>query len=83
MHAEQNAISFAARHGVGLEGATAWVTNQPCLSCAQSLINAGIDEVNFYLPYRLEDGTQLLKEAGIAVTNYGLMFPDWSDRMPK
>lgn len=83
VHAEQNAISFAARHGVGLNGATAWITNQPCMSCAQSLINTGIVQVYFMEAYRLQDGTELLKEAGIEVWDAGLLFPDWVDRMPK
>lgn len=67
VHAEQNAISFAARWGVGLERASAWVTHQPCQSCAQSLINAGIQKVIFVESYRLRDGLKLLLEAGIEV----------------
>lgn len=71
VHAEQNAISFAARWGVGLEGATAWVTHQPCLSCAMSIINAGIVAVNYQERYRIREGTDLLTEAGVTV-NGGL-----------
>lgn len=67
VHAEQNAISFAARWGVELKGASAWVTHQPCVSCAQSLINAGIQVVHYVEPYRLLDGIDLLEEAGISV----------------
>ena len=67
VHAEQNAISFAARWGVGLERASAWITHQPCQSCAQSLINAGIQKVIFVESYRLRDGLELLLEAGIEV----------------
>lgn len=67
VHAEQNAISFAARYGVGLEGAEMSVTHQPCLSCAMSIINAGISKVWFCEPYRLQDGLDLLIEAGIRV----------------
>lgn len=67
VHAEQNAVSFAARWGVGLEGAEAVVTHQPCLSCAQTLINAGITAVTYCHPYRLTDGLDLLEEAGISV----------------
>lgn len=67
VHAEQNAIAFAARWGVGLEGAELFCTNQPCLSCAQSIINAGISKVWFHEPYRLQDGLDLLVESGMAV----------------
>lgn len=81
VHAEQNAIAYAARHGVGLEGASAWVTNQPCMSCAQSLINAGITDVYYFEPYRLPDGIELLRAAGIGTTDLSLLYPDWADRM--
>jgi dCMP deaminase len=77
VHAEQNAISFAARWGVGLEGAEASVTHQPCVSCAQSLINAGIVRVTYTNSYRLKDGVSLLREAGIEV----LTIPPPSDRI--
>lgn len=67
VHAEQNAIAFAARYGVGLEGAEMYVTHQPCLPCAMSTINAGVQAVYFKEEYRLQDGILLLKEAGIKV----------------
>lgn len=67
VHAEQNAISFAARWGVGLEGAEMSVTHQPCLSCAMSIVNAGIKSVAYVEPYRLIDGLSLLLDAGIEV----------------
>ena len=67
VHAEQNGISFAARWGVGLEGSHLSVTHQPCISCAQSTINAGIVSVDYVHPYRLEAGLLLLGEAGIGV----------------
>ena len=67
VHGEQNAISFAARWGVGLEGAEIVVTHQPCLSCAMSIINAGLSSVTYNEPYRLKDGLALLLEAGITV----------------
>lgn len=83
VHAEQNAISFAARWGVELEGAMLSVTHQPCVSCAQSIINAGIKFVMYQEPYRLVDGLELLREAGIEVMG-GLWAPSPShDRMAK
>lgn len=65
VHAEQSGISFAARLGVELKGASLSVTHQPCLPCAQSIINAGIEVVHYVEPYRLLDGLHLLEEAGI------------------
>lgn len=67
VHAEQNAIAWAARWGVGLENAEAVITHQPCLACARLLINAGLIQVTFQEPYRLQDGVNLLIEAGIPV----------------
>lgn len=67
VHAEQNAIAYAARYGVELDGAGIIVTHQPCLSCARLIINAGILTVGFVHSYRLKDGMELLREAGILV----------------
>jgi dCMP deaminase len=44
-HAEQNAINFAARYGISIEGATLYTTHYPCSWCAKSLVNAGIASV--------------------------------------
>lgn len=45
VHAEVNAVTTAALHGVSTEGSTAYVTFNPCSRCAAVLINAGIDSV--------------------------------------
>ena len=63
VHAEANAIAFAARNGVATEEASIFVTHQPCLACAKLIINAGIKFVGFEYPYRMEDGLELLKVA--------------------
>lgn len=75
VHAEANAIAYAARWGVGLEGAQIVVTDQPCLNCARLIVNAGIAFVVYVRPYRLQDGVQLLQEAGIPVEQY----LDWEE----
>lgn len=41
-HAEENAVAQAARNGISLDGATAYVTHSPCCRCARALIQAGI-----------------------------------------
>lgn len=66
-HAEQNAISQAARNGVSTNGATLYVTHSPCSMCAKNIINAGIEEIVFKEYYPDELGKQLLKEAGIKI----------------
>lgn len=70
VHAEQNAIAWAARVGVRLEGSEMICTHQPCVACARSLINAGVEKVLFVEPYRLMDGLDLLHEAGIEVFRF-------------
>lgn len=50
-HAEQNAINFAARFGIGIEGATLYTTHFPCSWCAKSIVNAGIARVVFAEDY--------------------------------
>lgn len=65
VHAEQNAIIQGARYGVVLDGATAYVTSQPCSICTKMLINAGIQEIVYEGDYPDEMSRQLLKEAGI------------------
>ena len=70
-HAEAGAIAHAARHGVALEGTTLYVTHQPCLDCAKLLINAGTKRVVYATPYRIQDGLNLLLQAGLEVSQYG------------
>jgi dCMP deaminase len=47
VHAEANAIAQAAKHGIATDGASIYVTLEPCLSCLKLIISAGIKEV-FY-----------------------------------
>jgi dCMP deaminase len=50
-HAEQNAINFAARYGISIEGATLYTTTYPCSWCAKSIINAGLTHVVYQDEY--------------------------------
>ena len=65
VHAEQNAIIQGARHGVILQGATAYTTTRPCSICTKMLINAGIEEVIFEGEFPDDLSRDLLKEAGV------------------
>lgn len=47
IHAEANAIAYAAKHGVSVDGAVIYATKEPCLSCLKAIIAAGIRQV-FY-----------------------------------
>ena len=52
IHAEANALAFAARVGISVEGATLYCTHEPCYRCAQLLLVSGIAEVIYDQPYR-------------------------------
>lgn len=65
IHAEQNAIAWAARHGVALHGAELHVTLSPCWECAGLIINSGIMRVAYLEQYRNPEGIYRLHDAGI------------------
>lgn len=67
LHAETNAIAFAARAGVSVEGCTLYCSMSPCINCAKVIVNSGIREVKFLEKYRNEEGIQLLQKSGIVV----------------
>lgn len=67
LHAEANALSKLARSGNNSEGATLYVTDEPCLECSKLIIQAGIKRVVFWRDYHTHDGTELLNRAGIEV----------------
>lgn len=71
VHAEANALLFAARHGVAAQGAHLYLTHSPCAGCAGLIVNAGVDAVTYAIPYRNPYGVQLLDNAGLRVTHHG------------
>jgi len=75
LHAEQNAIIQAARHGVNISGATLYCTNSPCIICTKMLINAGIREVIYLDGYPDMLSMDMLREAGIEVLAFGELSP--------
>jgi dCMP deaminase len=64
-HAEMNAICQATRHGVILDGATVYVTNMPCSTCAKALIAAGIKRVVIFSEYHETVAEQFFSESGV------------------
>lgn len=66
LHAEANAITKVARSNNSSDGATLYVTASPCLECAKLIIQSGIRTVVFNELYRITDGLDLLRRAGIA-----------------
>jgi dCMP deaminase len=67
LHAEANAITKIARSNNSSEGATMYVTASPCMECSKLIIQAGIKRVIYGENYRIMDGLELLRKAGIEV----------------
>lgn len=65
LHAEQNAIIQAAKHGTNINGATLYCTTMPCIICSKMLINAGILRIVYAQGYPDQLAEEMIEEAGI------------------
>jgi len=63
-HAEENAITQAAFHGIALQNSVIYSTMSPCLTCAKMIINAGIREVIYDEEYCFNEQTRKLLHEG-------------------
>jgi dCMP deaminase len=72
LHAEANAITKVAKSNNSSEGATLYITTSPCVECAKLIIQAGITRVVYSTQYRITDGIDLLRRAGIEVTHINI-----------
>lgn len=70
VHAEENCVAYAARHGISLLGAEIHSTDSPCLFCARLIINAGIVRLVFERLYRITEGLTLLETAGVQTEQF-------------
>ena len=70
VHAEQNAIIQAAKLGVSLEGATMYVTHQPCVICTRMIINSGIKKVIYKNGYPDAFALELFKQSDVEIIKY-------------
>jgi dCMP deaminase len=76
LHAEQNAILYASKNGVGIEGCTLYITLSPCLACARIIFSMGIRKViflNSYAKYKgipADEGVDFLRRFGVEVLQY-------------
>ncbi|MCC6837204.1 MAG: dCMP deaminase family protein [Bacteroidia bacterium] len=76
LHAEQNAILYAAKNNVSIEGSTLYVTLSPCISCARVIYTTGIKKVyylNSYADFKglaSDEGVDFLKKFGVEVIRY-------------
>ncbi len=71
LHAEQNAIIQAATSGQTIEGATIYITHQPCIICAKMIINAGIRRIVVKEGYPDQLSVDMLAEAGLKIVLLG------------
>jgi dCMP deaminase len=71
LHAEQNAIIQAARHGVDISGAILYCTHSPCIICTKMLINSGVRQIIYLAGYPDQMSLGMLNEAGIQVHMFG------------
>lgn len=72
LHAEANAITKVARSNNSSQNATLYVTASPCMECSKLIIQAGIKRVVFSDLYRIQDGIDLLRKAGIEIVHMPL-----------
>lgn len=69
LHAEANAITKVAKSNNSSEGSTLYITTSPCMECSKLIIQAGITRVVYEDQYRITDGLDLLKRAGIELVH--------------
>jgi dCMP deaminase len=70
VHAEANAITFAARYGLSLEGAFLYTTHMPCLNCCMLIVNSGVEAVVWETDYRDRSGLELLEAGKVGFGKY-------------
>ncbi len=70
LHAEQNAIIQAAKHGINIDGSTLYCTTAPCIICSKMLINAGLTRIVYMEGYPDQLATEMLREADIEYLSY-------------
>lgn len=70
LHAEQNAIIQAAKHGTSIEGAILYSTTMPCIICSKMIINAGISRIVYEEGYADQLAGSMIAESGVEVTRF-------------
>ena len=70
LHAEQNAIIQAAKHGTNIDGATLYCTTMPCIICTKMIINAGIRKVIYAEGYADDLAREMIAEAAVEVVHF-------------
>ena len=76
VHAEMNALIQAAKHGHAVEGASAYITNMPCTTCAKALIIAGIKRVVVFSDFHDTLATEFFTKAGVKMDRHAVPAKD-------
>lgn len=72
VHAEMNALIQAAKRGHAVEGATAYVTNMPCTTCAKALITAGIKRVVVFSDFHDTLAVEFFHKAKVTIDKHAM-----------
>lgn len=72
VHAEQNALIQAAKHGVAIAGADLYTTHQPCVLCTKMMINVGIKRVVYTHSYPDQLAVTMAREAGLELVQLAM-----------
>lgn len=70
VHAEMNALVQAAKRGHAVDGATAYVTNTPCTTCAKALVTAGVKRVVVFSDFHDTLALQFFSKAGVTIDRH-------------
>jgi len=76
LHAEQNAILYASKNNVSIEGSTLYVTLSPCIACARIIYTMGIRKVVYLDSYSAfkgldtDEGVEFLHRFGVQVEQF-------------
>lgn len=70
LHAEQNAIIQAAKHGTNIAEGVLYTTHSPCIICTKMIINAGIRRIVYLEGYPDALAGEMLAESGIEIFAY-------------
>lgn len=71
IHAEQNAISDAARRGVAVQNSTIYITHYPCINCCKYIISSGINNIVYLDDYKNDEiVSKLFGECNISINKY-------------
>ena len=72
IHAEMNAIAFAAKYGISIDGCSLYVTMAPCPDCAKLIVQSGIKEIIYLEDYKKKEGIIFLEKNNVKIRKISL-----------